>query len=65
MQTLFGMMYVTMSSINSMGDKLANKEDVDSVRTELIRKVVQYLGPLRKEIDEWKRREEKVSNTNA
>jgi uncharacterized protein YlbG (UPF0298 family) len=64
MQTLFGMMYVTMSSINSMSDKLANKEDVQSVKTELTRKVEQYLGPLKKEIDEWKGREEKVSSTN-
>jgi hypothetical protein len=38
MQILFGMIFVTMSSINSMRDKLANKEDVESVKTELTRK---------------------------
>jgi hypothetical protein len=57
MQTLFGMIYVTMSSINSMSDRLGNKEEVESVKTEIIRKVEQYLGPLEKEINEWKRRE--------
>ena len=57
MQTLFGMIYITMSSINSISDKLADKEDVESVKTELIRKVEKYLGPLKREIDEWKRRE--------
>jgi hypothetical protein len=28
MQILFGMMYVTMSSVNSMSDKPAGKEDI-------------------------------------
>jgi phage shock protein A len=55
MQILFGMIYVTMSSINSMSDKLANKKDV----------VEQYLGPLKKEIDEWKQREDKAKSTGA
>ena len=54
MQIIFGMIYVTMSSINSMSDKLANKKDVEAVKTEVTRKVEQYLGPLKKEIDEWK-----------
>jgi hypothetical protein len=57
MQMLFGMIYVTMSSINSMGDKLANKEDVESLKTELTHKLELYLGSLKREIDEWKRRE--------
>lgn len=66
MQILFGMIHVTMSSINSMSDKLANKEDIESVRTELIHNVEQYLDPSRKEIDEWKRREEeKTTNSNV
>lgn len=58
MQILFGMIHITMSSINSMSDKLGNKEDIESVRTELMHNVKQYLNPLRKEIDEWKQREE-------
>lgn len=58
MQILFGMIQITMSSINSMSDKLGNKEDIESVRTELMHNVKQYLNPLRKEIDEWKQREE-------
>jgi hypothetical protein len=61
MQMLFGMIYVTMSSINSMGNKLANKkdvnkEDVESLKTELTHKLELYLGSLKREIDEWKRR---------
>lgn len=61
MQMIFGMIYVTMSSINSMGDKLANKEDVnkedvESLKTELTHKLELYLGSLKREIDEWKRR---------
>lgn len=63
MQILFGMMYVTMSSINLMGDKLANKEDVESLKTELTRKLEPYLGSLKREIDEWKRREGKADST--
>ncbi|MGH9986611.1 MAG: hypothetical protein ACRD8W_21925 [Nitrososphaeraceae archaeon] len=59
LQILFGMIHITMSSINSISDKLGNKEDIDSVRTELMHNIKQYLNPLRKEIDEWKRREEK------
>jgi hypothetical protein len=70
MQILFGMMYVTMSSINSMGDKLANKEDVESLKTELPHKLKTelphklelYLGSLQREIDEWKRREGKADS---
>jgi uncharacterized protein YlbG (UPF0298 family) len=65
MQILFGMIYVTMSSINSMSDKLVNKKDVEAVKTELTRKVEQYLGPLKKEIDEWKQREDKAKSTGA
>ena len=65
MQILFGMIYVTMSSINSMSDKLANRKDVETVKTELTRKVEQYLGPLKKEIDEWKQREDKANSTGA
>lgn len=65
MQILFGMIYVTMSSINSMSDKLANKKGVEAVKTELTRKVEQYLGPLKKEIDEWKQREDKAKSTGA
>ena len=57
MQILFGMTYVTMSSINSMGNKLVNKEYVESLNTELTLEL--YLGPLKREIDEWKRREGK------
>jgi hypothetical protein len=62
MQMLFGMIYVTMSSINSMGDKLANKEDVnkedvESLKNELTHKLELHLGSLKREIDEWKRRE--------
>jgi phage shock protein A len=49
------MIYFKMSSINSMSDKLANKKDV----------VEQYLGPLKKEIDEWKQREDKAKSTGA
>jgi len=64
MQILFGMMYVTMSSVNSMGDKLANKEDVESLKTELTRKLELYLGSLKRESDEWKRREEKADSTS-
>ena len=63
MQILFGMMYVTMSSINSMGNKLANKEDVESLKTELTDKLELYLGSLKREIDEWKRREGKADST--
>ena len=63
MQILFGMMYVTMSSVNSMGDKLANKEDVESLKTELTRKLELNLGSLKREIDEWNRSEEKADNT--
>jgi hypothetical protein len=60
MQILFGMMYVTMSSINMMSDKLANKEkDVESIKNELTLKLERSLGSLKKEIDEWRRREEK------
>jgi hypothetical protein len=62
MQILFGMIHVTMSSINSMCDKLANKEDIESVRTELIHNVERYLDPLKKEIDEWKRQEEEKTH---
>jgi len=65
MQILFGMVYVTMLSINSMSDKLANKKDVEAVKTELTRKVEQYLSPLKKEIDEWKQREDKAKSTGA
>jgi hypothetical protein len=63
MQILFGMMYVTISSINSMGNKLANKEDVESLKTELTDKLELYLGSLKREIDEWKRREGKADST--
>jgi len=62
MQILFGMMYVAMSSINSMGDKLANKGDVESLKTELTHNLELYLGSLKREIDEWKRREEKADS---
>lgn len=65
MQILFGMIYVTMSSINSMSEKLVNKKDVEAVKTELTRKVEQYLDPLKKEIDEWKQRENKAKSTDA
>jgi hypothetical protein len=34
-------------------------------KTELTRKVEQYLGPLKKEIDEWKQREDKAKSTGA
>ena len=63
MQILFGMMYVTMSSVNSIGDKLVSKEDVESLKTELTRKLELNLGSLKREIDEWKRREEKADRT--
>jgi hypothetical protein len=63
MQILFGMMYVIMSSINSMGDKLVNKEDVESLKTELTHKLELYLGSLKREIDEWKRHEGKADST--
>ena len=63
MQILFGMMYVTMSSINSIGDKMANKEDVESLKTELTHNLELYLGSLKREIDEWKRREGKADST--
>lgn len=33
--------------------------------SELTRKVKQYLGPLKKEIDEWKQREDKAKSTGA
>lgn len=62
MQMLFGMIHITMLSVNSMSDKLSNKKDIESVRTELIRNVNQYLNPLRKEIYEWKRREDEKTH---
>jgi hypothetical protein len=62
-QILFGMMYVIMSSINSMGHKLTNKEDVESPNAELIYKLELYLGSLKREIDEWKRHEGKADST--
>jgi F0F1-type ATP synthase epsilon subunit len=66
MQILFGMVYVTMSSVNALSDKLVKKEDVDSIKNELTQKVEKYLGPLEKETDEWnQRREESAKNTNA
>jgi hypothetical protein len=62
MQILFSMIHITMLSINCMSDKLGNKEDIESVRIELMSNVNQYLDPLRKEIDEWKRREDEKTH---
>jgi hypothetical protein len=52
MQTLLGMLYVTMLSINSMSDKLVNKEDIESVKTELTRKAANetIIGFIKREI---------------
>ncbi|MGH9951998.1 MAG: hypothetical protein ACRD5J_10255 [Nitrososphaeraceae archaeon] len=63
MQMLFGMIYVTMTSLNSLGEKLAKKEDVDSIKNELTEKVEKYLGPLKKEMDEWNQRSKESAKT--
>jgi hypothetical protein len=61
-QMLFSMVYLTMSSINSVSEKLSTKKDVESIKKELTHKVDEYLGPLKKEMSEWKRSEESAKN---
>jgi len=66
MMMMFSMIYINMQSVNSLSSKLASKEDVERIKTELTQKVEKYLGPFKKEMDEWNQRlETGAKNTNA
>ena len=53
MQILFGAVSLTIMAINSLAAKGVNRDNLNSLREELTRKVDKTLSPLKEQIASW------------
>ena len=65
MQILFGAVSLTMMAINSMAAKGVNRDDLNSLREELTRKVDKTLSPLKEQIAAWNEKNQRNEDMEA
>lgn len=65
MQILFGAVSLTMMAINSLAAKGVNRDDLNSLREELTRKVDKTLSPLKEQIAAWNEKNQRNEDMEA